>query len=145
MNKKFLISWLVLFIAWMAGSFAVHGALLGEAYKSLGPLYRPEEAQMELFPIMLFSHVLLAGAFAWIYQRGIDDSPWVGQGIRYGLAIAVLAPIPTYLIYYTVQPLPFDLVIKQIVGETILCVILGLVVAFLNKPAAAASPATVEN
>ena len=41
----------------------------------------------------------------------------------------------TYLIYCGIQPLPVDLVIKQIVGETILCVILGIIVAHLNKPA----------
>ena len=28
MNKKFLIAWVVLFIAWMAGDFLVHGVLL---------------------------------------------------------------------------------------------------------------------
>ena len=137
MRKKFLMSWLVLFVAWMIGSMVVHGVWLGDGYKALGDLYRPEEAQMDLFTLMLFAHVLLAAGFVWIYQRGISDAPWLGQGLRYGIAIAVLAPIPTYLIYYVVQPLPLDLVSKQIVGETILCMFLGVIVAFLNKPATA--------
>ena len=28
MSKKFLIAWIVLFIAWFLGSFVVHGVLL---------------------------------------------------------------------------------------------------------------------
>ena len=134
MNKKFLISWLVIFVVWMAGSFAVHGAFLGDAYAALGSLYRPEAEQQQTFPYMLAAHVILAGAFVWIYQRGSEDKPWLAQGVRYGIAIWLLASVPTYLIYYAVQPLPLDLVIKQIVGEGILIIILGAVVAFLNKP-----------
>lgn len=135
MNKQFLISWAVIFVAWMAGSMAVHGIWLGESYAALTNLFRPEEDQMQLFHLMLIAHVLLAGAFVWIYQRGNEDRPWLPQGVRYGLAIAVLAPIPTYMIYYVVQPMPGDMVIKQVIGETVLCVVLGIVVAFLNKPA----------
>lgn len=90
---------------------------------------------MELFHLMVIAHVLLAGGFVWIYQRGTEAKPWLAQGVRYGLAIAVLAPIPTYLIYYVVQPMPGDLVVRQIIGETVLCVVLGIIVAFLNKPA----------
>ena len=136
MNKKFINSWVVLFIAWMVGSFAVHGGWLGQSYAALTNLYRPEEDQMQLSYLMVIAHVLLAGAFVWIYQRGTEDKPWPAQGARYGLAIAVLATIPTYMIYYVVQPLPVDLVIKQIVGETVLVVLLGVLVAFLNKPTA---------
>ena len=32
MNKKFLISWIAVFVVWMAGSFAVHGAWLSDLY-----------------------------------------------------------------------------------------------------------------
>ena len=51
-----------------------------------------------------------------------------------GLAIALLAPIPTYMIFYVVQPLPGDMVIKQIIGDGLLVVALGVLTAFLNKP-----------
>ena len=43
MDKKFLISWLVLFVAWMVGSFIVHGALLSADYKALHGLFRTED------------------------------------------------------------------------------------------------------
>jgi len=32
MNKKFVIAWVVIFIAWFLGSFVVHGVLLHSDY-----------------------------------------------------------------------------------------------------------------
>lgn len=137
MNKKFLISTLVVFVAWMAGSMLIHGVILGEAYMGLGAMVRTPEGQQATFPYMILAHVLLAGAFVWIYQRGREDKPWLAQGVRYGVAIALVGPVPTYLIYYAVQPWPGNLVAQQIVGDGILVIVLGVIVAALNKPAAA--------
>lgn len=138
MNKKFFVSWLVVFVVWMAGSFFVHGLLLKDEYATLPNLYRTETETQELFPLMLLAHVVMAGAFVWIYQRGQEAKPWLAQGLRFGVAIALLVTIPLYVIYYVVQPLPVDLVIGQIVYDTILVLILGIVAAFLSKPAQAA-------
>ena len=141
MNKKFLISWAVIFVVWMIGSFLHHGLWLSGDYAALGSLYRPMEEQNTLFHFMLIAHVLLAGAFVWIYQRGQEDKPWLQQGVRFGIAIAVLAPIPTFMIYYTVQPTPGILAIKQAIGDSVILIVLGMIVAFLNKPAATAATA----
>ena len=138
MNKKFLISWVVIFVVWMAGSFLVHGVLLQAGYSQLPNLFRPEEEAANYFHFMLIAHVILAGAFVWIYQRGTESKPWPAQGARFGLAIAAIGPIPMYTIYYVVQPMPGNHVIMQIVYETILLIVLGLVVAFLNKDESAA-------
>lgn len=73
--------------------------------------------------------VSAAVAFVWIYRQGREDRPPVGQGLRYGLAVAALAVVPKYLIYYAVQPLPGALVVKQIVLDTIVVVVIGIVVA----------------
>lgn len=134
MNKQFFICWLVIFIAWMLGSFLVHGLLLQGDYSQLPNLFRPEEEAQRYFHFMLLAHIIMAGAFVWIYQRGVNDSPWLGQGVRYGIAIACLAVIPTYMIYYVVQPMPGMHVIKQTVFDGLLVVVLGIIVALLCKP-----------
>lgn len=59
-------------------------------------------------------------------------------GVRFGIAVALLAVVPIYIIYYVVQPLPSALVVKQIVFDTILVIILGLIVAFFYKQPARA-------
>jgi hypothetical protein len=133
MNKRFFTAWIVVFIVWMVGSFMVHGTLLHADYLSLPNLFRSEAEAQQYVPLMLLAHVILAGAFVWIYSRGVEDSPWTGQGIRFGLAVALLTIVPTYMIYYVVQPMPGRIVVKQIVFDGILLALLGLVVAFLYR------------
>lgn len=133
MSKRFLIAWVVVFVLWFLGSFLIHGVLLHDDYAKLANLFRTEADSQQYFVWMLAAHVIMAGAFVWIYSRGVEATPWAGQGVRYGIAIALLAVVPTYLIYYVVQPMPAATVVKQIVFDTILVVVLGLVVAFLYK------------
>lgn len=140
MNKKFLISWVVIFIVWMVGSFVVHGVLLGADYANAQPnLMRAEAEQQSLFHWMVLAHAIMAGAFVWIYNRGNEDKPWMQQGIRFGIAVALLAAVPVYMIYYVVQPTAGMIAVKQTIFDSILVVILGIVVAFMNKPSAAAA------
>lgn len=133
MNKRFFIAWAVVFVAWMAGDFVVHGLLLSADYAKLPSLFRSETESQPYFPWMLLAHVILAGAFAWIYARGVQAKPWLNQGLRFGLAVALLTAVPMYLIYYVVQPMPAALVIKQVVFASALLLILGMVVAFMYR------------
>ena len=135
MNKKFAIAWVVIFIAWMAGSFVVHGLLLRGDYMKVPALFRPEAEAQQYFPLMILAHVILSGAFVWVYSRGAEAKPWLAQGVRFGIAIALLTVVPTYIIYYVVQPMPGMHVVKQIVFDGLLIVVLGIVVAFLYRDA----------
>ncbi len=136
MNKKFFTAWVAVFVAWMAGDFLIHGPLLQSDYLLLAKLYRTPADSQQHFPWMLFAHVLMAGAFTWIYARGNEPKPWVAQGVRYGIAVALLATVPIYLIYYAVQPLTGELVTKQIIFSSMLMIVLGILVAwFYRDPA----------
>jgi len=132
MNKRFLISWGVVFVAWMVGSFVVHGILLNESYGELPNLFRTEEETQAHMHWMLIAHLIMAGAFVWIYRRGRQDKPPLLQGLRYGVAVALLVPIPMYMIYYVVQPLTPQLVIGQMIGDSVLIAALGVLAAFLS-------------
>ena len=134
--KRFFIAWLVIFIAWMAGSFAIHGVALHGDYEKLANLFRPEAEAQRYFPLMLLAHVMLAGAFVWIYSRGVEAKPWIAQGIRFGIAVAFLTVIPTYIIYYVVQPMPGATVVRQIVFDAIVVLILAAIVAFAYRDSA---------
>src|SRR5688572_29298788 len=121
----------------MAGSMIVHGTLLHDEYAQLPNLFRPEADAQRLFHLMVLAHIMLAGAFVWIYSRGVENTPWLPQGLRFGLAVAFLTVIPTYIIYYVVQQMPSALAVKQIVYDTILLLLLGALVAFLIRSPAA--------
>ena len=131
MTRQFMIAWGALFVLWMLGSFIVHGVLLGNDYAALKGLFRSPQEQQGYMPWMLLAHVFLAGAFAWIYVRGREAKPWLVQGVRYGLAVAILTVLPMYMIYYVVQPMPAALVVKQILFDGGLLVLLGMAAAWL--------------
>jgi len=135
MNRRFFIAWVVMFVAWMAGSIVVHGMLLHDEYTKLPALFRPEADAEAHMPLMIFAHVLLAGAFTWIYAKGVEARDWFPQGLRYGVAVAFLTIIPTYIIYYVVQPIPQSMMIKQIAFDGVLMLVLGVIVAFLYRNA----------
>ena len=59
----------------------------------------------------------------------------IGQSLRFGLVIALLSVVPTYMIYYAVQPMPGMLVIKQIVFDGALLLVLSMVLAYLYRDA----------
>jgi len=133
MNKKFMIAWIVIFIVWFAGSFVVHGVLLHDDYSKLTNLFRSEADAQKYMPLMILAHVLLSGALVWIYARGVEAKPWLPQGIRFGVAVALLTIVPTYLIYYVVQPMPGATVAKQIVFDGVLTLLLASVTAFIYR------------
>jgi hypothetical protein len=139
MNKQFVLSVVVVFVTVMLVGFVVHGALLHDDYAKLVPnVFRaPADAQAH-FVYMLAGNLSMAIAITWIYRQGRDASPWLGQGLRFGLALVALLTIPMYLIYFSVQPVPSDLVAKQIVFGGIGTVLLGIVTAAMNRGSASA-------
>lgn len=135
MDTKFWISGAVMALLSFVLGFIVHGLLLGADYAPLaGTLFRTPDDAHSHFPFMVLAHVLIGFAFTWIYRQGKTAGvSTLGQGVRFGLAVAALMTIPMYLIYYAVQPMPEDLVVKQIVFDTIAVVLMGIAVAFLNR------------
>jgi len=137
MKGRFWTSVMAMFVVSMLLGFAVHGGLLANDYARLPSLMRPQEAAGAMFPYMILGHVFLALGFTWIYLKGREDKPWFPQGVRYGISIAVLTTVPTYLIYFAVMPFPSDLVAQQIVFDTISMVLMGIVIAWINRGAGA--------
>jgi len=115
--------------------FVVHGVLLSPDYTILKSMFRPEPDFQHLFGWMFVAHILFGVAFAWIYMNGREEKPFFPQGVRFGLAVALLTAIPTYLIYYVIQPWPGAVVVKQIIFETIGVVLIGIVVAWIQSRA----------
>ena len=130
--NKCIISAIVMFVMAWALSFVVHGFLLGADYAVTPGMRPPEQAQSMVY-LIIVAQALFGVAFAWIYVQGKEDKPWLAQGLRFGIAIAVLTVIPTYLIYHVVTPVPLDLAIKQIVYDTIRVLLMGVVLAWINR------------
>lgn len=134
--KSFVISAVALVVVCLLLGFVVHGWLLQGDYAQLPNLFRPEKDAQNYFPFMLFAHLAIAVGMTWIYRQGnVAGKSWTTQGIRFGLAWVVAVSLPTYLIYYAVQPMPSALVTKQILFDGVATVIMGIACAWLNRNA----------
>lgn len=134
MGARFWISVVVIFVVSMLIGFAVHGFVLHDDYAQLPNLMRTEADAQGHFGYMILAHVSMALGFTWIYRKGREaGKPAIGQGLRFGAAVAVLMCIPMYLIYYAVQPWPGVVIVKQIVYDVIGMLVLGVVVALVNQ------------
>jgi Protein of unknown function (DUF1761) len=132
--KQFLISVVVMFILSLGLGFVVHGVLLKDDYAKLTGLMRDEAGQQQHFPAMLAAHVVLALGVTALYRRGRQmGEGWLTAGVCFGALLVVVACIPTYLIYYAVEPMPGALVVKQIAFDAVATLVLGVAVAALNR------------
>ena len=134
MGGRFWISVVVMFVVSFALGFVVHGVLLHSDYAALPNLLRPEAEAQHYFRWMFLANALIGLGMTWVYRKGREaGKPFLGQGLRFGLALAVLITIPTYLIYYAVEPWPGAVVVKQIVYDGIGMLLMGVVVAAINQ------------
>jgi hypothetical protein len=131
--NKLVISAIVMFVMALVLSYLVHGILLHDDYMQMQSWMRPQADVNARFYFIVIAQALFGAAFAWIYEQGREDKPWLAQGARFGIAIAVLAIAPFYLIYHVVTPVPLVVAIKQIVYDGIRVLLMGVVVAWINR------------
>jgi hypothetical protein len=134
---KFLVRWIVVFIVSNALGFVGHGFLLKETYLALSRanpgIMRTEEDSQAHFLWMLLAFAIQAAAIVWIYAKGNTGGAWLGQGIRFGIAIWAVSSAFMYLIYYDVQPWPGMVTAKQMGWDFIALLLVGIVIAALSK------------
>lgn len=134
MDKRFWICGLAMSVATLLLGFVVHGWLLKGDYTPLaGTLMRTQQDSQAYFPWMIVADLLIGFAMTWLYRFGFSEGrSTMAQGLRFGLAIALLTVVPWYLIYYAVQPTPTLLVVKQVAFDTVRFLLLGMLVAYLQ-------------
>jgi hypothetical protein len=132
MNAKALVSVAAIFALSLALGFAVRVALLAQGYDSSGSFRFEQEASAYL-PWIVLAHLFIAVGFVWLYLYARGDEPFLAQGVRFGAGVAVLMTIPTGLMYYAAQPMPGMIIVQQIVYDTIGVIVMGVVVAWLNR------------
>lgn len=135
MDKNYWISTIVVFVVWVLGGFLVHGFWLGTFYETMPNIMRTDAETEGLMHFMLIAHLLMAAALVWIYRRGQENKPWLQQGLRFGVAVALLLPIPTFMIFFTVQQNPAALAIRQALGDSAVVIVVALLAAYLNRNA----------
>jgi hypothetical protein len=130
-TKRLILTIIVVFIVANLTGFLIHAYLLRADYMLMAQYYRPEGQQKMIF--INLAYLSFAIGSVWVYAKGVEDRPWLGQGIRFGLAMALILAIPSFFIAYAVQPVPSALMVKQIMFETVDKILLGIVTAAIYR------------
>jgi hypothetical protein len=122
------------FVVQYGGDYVLHGILLKSAYEAVPQYYRTDAGFMSHMWALILGELLFAIAAVLIYKRGAEKKPWVGQGIRFGILLALIGVAPNVLITYAVTPVNHRLALHWMIGDGIIAVLVGLVAAGICQP-----------
>lgn len=127
--KRFFLTFVVIFLVATALGYIIHVLLLASEYHQVSHLHRSQP----LLAFLLIGNVAFSLALVWLYSKGVEPKPWLGQGLRFGLAIWLFWAVPIFLIQYAGQPFPGSMIAKEIALELLDMLVLGLLTAALYR------------
>ena len=130
-TKRLILTIIVVFVVANLTGFLIHAYLLQADYMLIKEHYRPEGQEKMVF--INLAYLSFAIGSVWIYAKGVEDRPWLGQGIRFGIAMALVLVLSSFFIAYAVQPVPSALMVKQIMFESVDKIFLGVVTAAIYR------------
>ncbi|MEP6921803.1 MAG: hypothetical protein ABI967_11815 [bacterium] len=129
--KKLVLTIIVIFIVANLAGFFIHGVLLGPDYMAIKEHYRPMGEEKMLF--ISLAYLSFAIGSVLVYAKGVENKPWLGQGVRFGILMWLVLAIPSFFIAYAVQPVPQMLMVKQVLFEGVDKILLGIITAALYR------------
>ena len=129
--KKLVLTIIVIFVVANLTGFFIHAILLAPDYMAVKEHYRPE-GQEKMFFICL-AYLAFAIGSVIVYAKGIENKPWLGQGLRFGILMWLVLTVPSFFIAYAVQPVPTMLLVKQVLFEGVDKLLLGAITAALYR------------
>ena len=131
-TKKLVLTIVVVFIVANLTGFLIHAVLLAPDYMAVKEHYRPEGSEKMLF--INLAYFAFAVGSVLVYAKGVENKPWLGQGLRFGILMWLVLTIPSFFIAYAVQPVPTMLLVKQVLFEGVDKLLLGTITAALYRP-----------
>jgi hypothetical protein len=130
--KRLVLTIIVVFVLANLTGFFIHAIWLRADYMTAAQLYRPEGQEKMVFIILAYLSFAVGSVI--VYARGVENKPWLGQGVRFGILIWLILTVPSFFIAYAVQPIPAVLMAKQVICEGVDKIFLGIVTALLYRP-----------
>lgn len=126
---RVLVTIIVIFVLSCVFGTLIHAYLLAGAYAAVSQLYRSSP----IFIFIWLGYLSFAIGSVWVYTQGVENKPWLGQGIRFGLAMWAILTIPSFFIAYATSPIPESLLMKQTLYELADKLVLGMVTALMLR------------
>lgn len=130
-TKRLVLTIIVVFIVANLTGFLIHAFLLAPDYMAVKEHYRPEGSEKMIFLCLAYLAFAIGAVYA--YAKGVENKPWLGQGLRFGIVLWLILTVPSFFIAYAVQPVPTMLMVKQILFEGVDKILLGIITAALYR------------
>lgn len=124
--KKWLLSCLVVFVAYWIMQFIVHSVILCGLYEQTASHWLTESQMMGRMWAMIVGMLLFCVLFCYIYTKGIREGG-LGEGLRYGFWIGLLLAVPMLLLRWSTEALPGVLIFLDALFMFIVLVIIGAI------------------
>ena len=132
--KRMILAIVACFLLLSAGRYLIHEVWLNDAYLQTIAIWRVQEGLFGHQWVLLVANLVMAAAAVLIYSRGIEPKPSLGQGLRFGILLALVTAVPESMNAWVVLPIPYRLAAQWIVGEGVLAVLVGLLIAAICRP-----------
>lgn len=128
-TRKVLLAVVVNYSFLAASNYVINAIWLLPVYRQNADAFRPLEQLVGKMWIVWLAQLLFAFMFVYVYTRGVEEKPWVVQGVRYGIYMAMLVVVPSALAQNVVYRVPYTLAIEWITAGGIQMLVMGLVAA----------------
>jgi hypothetical protein len=134
--KRFVLACAAVYVVYHVMSFAVNSWLLGDTYRALADVWRPEAEMVSKMWIMFVTSAVWTVLFCYIFTRGYQGKGGL-EGLRYGLLIGLLCGVPFSYESYMVYPITLSLAHAWAATSVVSSMVCGIVLALVYKPAEA--------
>jgi len=132
--KRTLGAIVAAFVLYTGTGYLIHEVLLKGAYVASAEVWRTQDAMNHKIWVMLLAQLIFCVGAVWIYQRGVEKKSWIGQGIRYGILLSLVSPVPGFMMNYFVLPVHHRLALHWILGGIGQMILVALVIAVICQP-----------
>jgi len=131
--KKLILANVVVLVLSAVGNFMIHGMLLREAYGKFPNLLRTLNDSNDHAMFLMVGFLFFTLGFVWIYAQLKQSGSWMMDGLKYAIAVWLIASVSRYAIYYAIQPWSSEVVWMQIGYELVFTLILGAALGFILR------------
>lgn len=133
--KKFLIAFLLVFVAYLATNMLIHTVILGDTYMKpeVQDSMRPEEEMGKYFWVRVVTMLVFSFFFTYIFAKGYEGKGLM-EGVRYGIVMALFFFFVGSFDQFVTYPIPYFLVWYWIIAGFVQSVLMGIIAALVYKP-----------
>jgi hypothetical protein len=128
--KRYILASILVFAAYVALNFVIHGLVLGSVYMEMQGVWRQD--MMGYMWITYATAFVFSFLFVLVFHKGYEGRG-ILEGVRFGILIGLLLNVLGMFNQFAVYPLPFGLIIQWFIYGVIQVAICGIVAAAVYR------------